>query len=89
LTNVLNPKATMFFLAIFSQFVTPDTSMGVQALYGATCVVMTGLWFSFVAVVLTGQRIKSIFLRASRWIDRVCGVLLVGLGVRLAMMSKV
>lgn len=89
LTNLLNPKATMFFLAIFSQFITPETGHAVQALYGATCIVMTGLWFSFVTLVLTGQRIKSIFLRASRWIDRICGVLLVGLGIRLALMSRV
>lgn len=88
LTNLLNPKATMFFLAIFSQFVGPETSMHVQALYGATCIVMTGLWFSFVTVVLTGARIKSIFLKASRWIDRVCGVLLVGLGIRLALLTR-
>jgi RhtB (resistance to homoserine/threonine) family protein len=89
LTNVLNPKATLFFMAIFSQFVTPETAFPVQILYAATCMAMTALWFSIVAVVLTAPRIKSIFLRAARWIDRICGVLFVGLGLRLAMMTRV
>ena len=85
LTNLLNPKATLFFVAIFSQFVGPDTSTGFQILYGLTCVVMCAVWFSLVALLLTGARVKSIFLRTSRWIDRVCGVLFIGLGVRLAL----
>lgn len=89
LTNALNPKATLFFMAVFSQFVTPETAFSVQLVYAATCVVMTALWFSAVAVVLTAPRIKSIFLRAARWIDRICGVLFVGLGLRLALMTRV
>ena len=36
LTNVLNPKATLFFLAVFSQFIGPETSMVMQLIYGAT-----------------------------------------------------
>ena len=89
LTNALNPKATLFFMAVFSQFVTPQTAFSVQLAYAATCVVMTALWFSAVAVVLTAPRIKSIFLKMARWIDRICGVLFVGLGLRLALMTRV
>ena len=85
LTNVLNPKATLFFLAIFSQFIGPETSIAAQLIYGGTCVVMTGLWFSIVAVVLTNPQIKSIFLRFTKWIDRVCGGLLIALGIKLAL----
>lgn len=89
LTNALNPKATIFFMAIFSQFIGADTAFSVQVLYAGTCIAMTALWFSIVAVVLTAPRIKSIFLRASRWIDRICGVLFIGLGLRLALMTRV
>lgn len=89
ITNALNPKATLFFMAVFSQFIGPETALPVQILYAGTCVAMTGLWFSIVAVVLTAPRIKSIFLRAARWIDRICGVLFIGLGLRLALMTRV
>jgi RhtB (resistance to homoserine/threonine) family protein len=85
LTNILNPKATLFFLAIFSQFITTETSLTVQITYGATCVIMTGIWFSFVAIILTQQKIKAVFLKFTKYIDRLCGVVLIGLGLKLAM----
>lgn len=88
LTNVLNPKATLFFLAVFSQFITPETSITAQIIYSTTCASMVALWFSGVAIVLTNQKIKSVFLKFTKWIDRVCGGLLIALGIKLAL-SKV
>lgn len=84
LTNVLNPKATLFFLAVFSQFIGPETTMTSQLIYAGTCVIMTALWFSIVAIVLTNPTIKSVFLRFTKWIDRICGCLLIALGIKLA-----
>jgi RhtB (resistance to homoserine/threonine) family protein len=84
ITNLFNPKATMFFLALFTQILNPDASLPQKMVYGLTCILMTTMWFSIVATLLTTPRIKAKFLRASKWIDRVCGVLLIGLGIRLA-----
>lgn len=83
LTNVLNPKAAIFFLAVFSQFMTPETPISVKIFYAGTCVVMTGIWFSLVALILTNLKIKAKFLRFTKWIDKICGCLLIGLGVKL------
>ena len=88
LTNVLNPKATLFFLAIFSQIIRPDTPQIWQAIYGLTCAAMVTTWFSIVAVLLTQERIRAQFLKAAQWIDRVCGVLLIGLGIKVALASR-
>ena len=85
ITNLFNPKATMFFLALFTQILSPDATMPVQALYGLTCIVMTMIWFSIVSIVLTAPAIRQKFLKASRWIDRVCGGLFIALGVKLAL----
>jgi RhtB (resistance to homoserine/threonine) family protein len=85
ITNVLNPKATVFFLAVFSQFITPETPMSVQFFYASTCVLMTGLWFSIVALALTNRRIKNKFLSFSKTIDRICGGFLIALGLKLAL----
>lgn len=89
LTNVLNPKATLFFLAVFSQFIGPETTIQTQLIYGATCVVMTGIWFSLVAVILTNPIIKEKFLQFTKWIDKVCGMLLIGLGIKLALTKAI
>jgi len=88
LTNLLNPKATMFFLAIFSQFISIETPAAIQILFAGTCVLMTFLWFSFVAVVLSSPQIKEAFLKFSKWIDKVCGILLIGLSIKLVLTSN-
>lgn len=85
MTNLLNPKATLFFMALFTQFIHADTPIGVGIVYGLTCVTMTFLWFSIVATILTTPAIRMRFLGISKWIDRACGVALLALGVRLAM----
>ena len=89
LTNALNPKATLFFMAVFSQFINPETPFSIQIIYALTCVVMTGIWFSLVAMVLTHPKIKAKFLQLTKWIDRVCGGLLIALGIKLALSKAI
>ena len=84
ITNVLNPKASLFFLAIFTQVVEPATPIMWQIAYGASFAVMTFIWFSAVATVLTQGRIRNLFLKATKWIDRVCGSVLIALGIKVA-----
>lgn len=85
ITNVFNPKAIMFFLALFTQILSPDLPISVQIIFGLTCAIMVWVWFSCVALVLTHKRIQNMFLGVSKWIDRVCGGLMIGLGVKLAL----
>ncbi len=85
ITNLFNPKATMFYLALFTQVIEPSMPITIQAIYFVTCVILTASWYSFVAFVLTNPRIQAIFLRFTKWIDRVCGGLMVALGLKLAL----
>lgn len=84
LTNLLNPKATMFFFALYSQVIDTDTPVFIQSLYGITAAIVATTWFTIVAVILNQRHIRRGFLKFSKWIDRICGGLLVLLGVRLA-----
>ncbi|HAX91084.1 MAG TPA: hypothetical protein DCY07_02610 [Rhodospirillaceae bacterium] len=88
LTNVLNPKATLFFLAIFSQIIRIDTPVVWMVVYGLTCSFIITGWFSLVAFVLTQARVRNAFLKATKWIDRGCGLVLVALGVKVALSAK-
>lgn len=87
-TNLFNPKATMFFLALFTQILEPGTPVMVQTIFGLTCMIMCSAWFSIVALLLTNENIKGVFLSWAKWIDRISGGLLIALGVKLAV-SKV
>lgn len=85
LTNLLNPKATMFFLALFTQVIDQTTPVAIQLLYGGTCVLIVTLWFCVVTFVLSNRHVKNSFLGFATWIDRICGGLMIALGVRLAL----
>lgn len=87
-TNVLNPKATLFFLAIFSQIINPLTPLSWYVVYGVTCAIMTALWFSLVAIFLTHTPIRKVFMRITKWFDRICGGLLIALGIKVALTAK-
>ncbi len=84
-TNILNPKATMFFFALFTQVIDPHTPISVQIFYGATMAFIVMIWFSFVATVLTHTTVRARLLGLSKWIDRICGVLMIALGLKLAL----
>ncbi|MBR1217021.1 LysE family transporter [Bradyrhizobium sp. U87765 SZCCT0131] len=85
LTNLLNPKATLFFVSLFATIVSHQTPMPVQFAYGAALAVFLALWFSFVAVFLTTRGMRAAFERMGHWIDRVTGLVLIALGVRVAL----
>jgi RhtB (resistance to homoserine/threonine) family protein len=84
LTNVLNPKVTLFLLSIFTQFIQPQTPGGVRLVYGVEMATMTFLWFSFVAVALSHPAVKRRFAAAQHRVEQVFGVLLIGLGLKVA-----
>ncbi len=70
ITNLFNPKATMFFLALFTQVMNPNVALPIQLMYGLTIVSMTMLWFMIVATVLTTPAIRNRFIHFSKWLDR-------------------
>lgn len=85
LVNSLNPKAALFFIALFSVVVSPATPRWVQAAYGLWMSVATMAWFTLVSLVFTRERVRRGFLRFGHWFERIMGVLLLLLAARLAL----
>lgn len=83
LTNGLNPKATLFFLSLFTAIISIDTPFGVRLGYGIYLAVATGLWFCFLSFMLSTSRVAELIGRKGYWLDRAMGVLLVGLAAKL------
>jgi len=87
LVNVLNPKAALFFIALFPLAVSMTTPKWIQVGYGLWMTVTTVLWFSFVSVVFTKAQVRQGFLRHGHWIDRALGVVFLGFAASLAFTS--
>lgn len=88
LTNLLNPKVTLFFLALFTQIIKPDTPMPIQTVYGFTMISLEFGWFAVVSVLISQSFIKRRFLSVSHWVERITGAVLIGLGLRLVFTEK-
>jgi threonine/homoserine/homoserine lactone efflux protein len=90
LTNILNPKVALFFLAFLPQFVAADSPHKAAAflLLGLIFVFNGTLWCLGVAAFAAraAGRIRQSG-QALRWINRALGGLFVYLGVRVAMIQ--
>lgn len=88
LTNALNPKATLFFLSIFTQVVSPQTPLFIQALLGAEVAVIVGIWFVSLTLLITYAPVKNLFTTFHHYLTKVMGGILVLLGIELALATK-
>lgn len=84
LTNVLNPKTTLFVVSTFAQVVSPGTPLLQQAGYGLFMSLAHLLWFGVVAVFFSHDRMRTLMLRGQKVLNKVIGSVLAGLGVSLA-----
>ena len=88
LTNVLNPKVALFFMAFLPQFVAPDAGARLLPFLflGAVFVFNGTLWC--LVLVWTAAAMSRRLQRSTSWglaLKRASGALFVGLGARLAL----
>ncbi|MBB3232478.1 LysE family translocator [Halomonas stenophila] len=78
-----NPKLILFFVALLSQFVTPDMSLAARAIIVLTAMIIDGGWYVLVAVSLSHSRVLPWLQARAHWINRATGVLLLALALRV------
>jgi RhtB (resistance to homoserine/threonine) family protein len=86
ISNLLNPKVALFYLAFVPQFVSaPGNAVAETLSLTSIHLAMSLLWL-FMLVILFA-RVRSLLTspRVRRWLEAATGLLLVGLGVRLAL----
>lgn len=83
MTNGLNPKATLFFLSVFAVVVSESTPNSVKAMYGLYMAFATGCWFVFLSFCVSFPHIRNTLRKKGYWFDRLMGVVLVGLAVKI------
>lgn len=84
LTNVLNPKATVFFLSVFTQVITPSTAVGLKWAYGFEMAVIALMWFTLLSLLLGNSFVRNKISRVQMYVDKFMGAVLVLLGVKIA-----
>ena len=83
MTNVLNPKATLFFLAIFTTVVSINTPFYVQSIYALWIIITAAAWFSLVSFFFSQKRIRAKFERRGYLFERAMGIVLLLFAIKL------
>jgi RhtB (resistance to homoserine/threonine) family protein len=87
-SNLLNPKIAVFFTSLLPQFADASAGASQLLLLGALFNLMGIAWLSAYAVAVARGRAVLGRPRVRRAIDRVSGVVLIGVGVRLAVEER-
>lgn len=88
LTNALNPKATLFFLALFTQVISPATPKVIQFFYGVEMMVITFVWFALLSLFFSNSLIRARITGIQHYVERITGVVLIALGIKVALASQ-
>lgn len=84
LCNILNPKATLFVLSLFTQFIDPEMSLWNKAALGGVIAVVGMAWFTLLSFLITHRLLQKHFAKFQFIITKVMGAALCLLAVYVA-----
>lgn len=83
LTNVLNPKALIFFVTVFTLVIDTDTTNIIKISLGVYMSIATFIWFCFISILLTNKKATNKFKKFIPWIEKIIGFLLIFIAVQI------
>lgn len=90
-TNILNPKVALFFIAFLPQFIdtTYRNTVFPFLLLGTTFITTGTIWCMILAVFASAifAKLKD-NKKMSTYINKICGLSLIGLGIKVALIDK-
>jgi threonine/homoserine/homoserine lactone efflux protein len=88
LTNVLNPKATLLFLSLFTFILTPSTPKHILFILSIILITNTIIWFSIVALLLTHEKIQIFFNKTQKFLNKIFWCILIAMGIKIMFIEK-
>lgn len=85
LTNALNPKVSLFYLAAFPQFISHSSSV----VYWSFCLitlhaVMNAIWFLLVTHLVDKTKTMVTGVKVKNWLSALTGLVFIGFALKLA-----
>jgi len=87
LTNALNPKVSMFYLAAFPQFMPASGGEPTAFMLVSIHSLLNLIWFSGMVILLSRIKQLAYSSRFSRWLKSVTGSVFIGFSVKLALLK--
>ncbi|EYU16206.1 LysE family transporter [Photorhabdus aegyptia] len=85
LCNLLNPKATLFFLAIFTQLLNINSSVGEKLWYASIIWGLAVIYWPLLVILIQSAPVRRGLAKTQKVIDKLLGIVLIGLGVKVAL----
>ncbi|MFW0823954.1 LysE family transporter [Cronobacter dublinensis] len=85
LCNLLNPKATLFFLAMFTQVLNVNSGMMEKLWYAGIIVALTLIWWPLLVWLIQSAPVRRGLTKAQKVIDKLLGGMLLALGIKVAL----
>ncbi|MDT3335166.1 LysE family transporter [Shewanella sp. SP1S1-7] len=82
-TNLLNPKALVFFLTLFSALITPSVTTSTKIAAATLLLSLSLAWFGFVAVMLSKAQVQLKLQRLTPIIDAIIGVIFMSVALAI------
>ena len=74
---IINPKILIWFIAIYSQFIDINASLLNKTILVLTPSIIDAIWYSLVAILVTGYGLKEILNKKKFIIQKIIGGLLI------------
>lgn len=84
LTTLSNPKSAVFWTSVFVLLVPAHAPLWFYGAVVLLIVAQSALWYAIVALALSTAFARRHYIRVAGWLDRVAGVIMIGLGLKLA-----
>lgn len=85
LCNLLNPKATLFFLAMFTQVLNVHSGVMEKLWYAGIIVGLSFIWWPLLVVLIQSEPVRKGLAKAQKIIDKLLGGVLLALGIKVAL----
>ena len=81
-TNILNIKATLFFLSLYS-FLGYETDIKTKWFYGIWMTIITGLWFILLSIFMTNKILSKTHNKYYILMNKMMGIILIYIAIKI------
>ncbi|CAI0937801.1 LysE family translocator [Serratia ficaria] len=85
LCNLLNPKATLFFLAVFTQVLQIDSGLGEKLWYAGIILGLSAVWWPVLVFLIQSGPVRRGLEKTQKIVDKLLGGMLIALGIKVAL----
>jgi RhtB (resistance to homoserine/threonine) family protein len=85
LCNLLNPKATLFFLAVFTQVLQIDSGLGDKLWYAGIILGLSVIWWPLLVFLIQSGPVRRGLEKTQKIVDKLLGGMLIALGIKVAL----